>query len=393
MTRTPFRVSIGVVAVVTLYALFASVWILLSDRAIGLLFRDPEALVQASMLKGWLFVAVTTLLLWGLVRRLTGALEEAHRRELALLRERERPPPMLEAIAQASSDGIFAKDLDGRYVLFNAAAAHAIGRQPDDVIGRDAQALFPPSMADRLDAQDRQVLASGQAETTEETLHTPDGERVFQSTKGPLRAADGTVFGTYGISRDITERKREEQALRRLADDLGATLAAIPDLMFEFDDQGRYLKAKAFNEALLAVPKAELLGRTAAEVLPAEAAATVMQALAAAGRDGTDFGRTISLPLETGLRHFELSVARKPTQAGEGVRFIVLSRDITARHQAEAELRQRNHELERFNRAATERELRMVALKREVNALARAAGRPEPYDLAFADTSAVPATP
>ena len=64
--------------------------------------------------------------------------------------------------------------------------------------------------------------------------------------------------------------------------------------------------------------------------------------------------------------------------------------DRQAAHQVDrvagdqVELRQRNQELERFNRAATERELRMVALKREVNELARAAGRPQPYDTAFA---------
>jgi PAS domain S-box-containing protein len=63
-----------------------------------------------------------------------------------------------------------------------------------------------------------------------------------------------------------------------------------------------------------------------------------MQALAAAAQAGTDFGRTITLPLPGGERHFELSVARKPVPAGEEGRFVVLSRDVTARHAAEAEL-------------------------------------------------------
>ena len=70
-----------------------------------------------------------------------------------------------------------------------------------------------------------------------------------------------------------------------------------------------------------------------------------------------------------------------------------MSRDITERVAVEAELRQRNQELERFSDAATERELRMIALKREVNELARAAGRPAPYDVSYADvvnSSAVP---
>lgn len=162
--------------------------------------------------------------------------------------------------------------------------------------------------------------------------------------------------------------------------------------MFELDAEGRYLLAKSPNASLLAAPTGSLLGRAVHDVLPPEAAATVMQALAGARRAGTDVGRTIALPLAEGVRHFELSVARKPALPGQGDRFIVLSRDITGRKAAEAELRQRNQELERFNRAATEREVRMVALKREVNALALAAGRPPPYDTSFADTpGAVPA--
>lgn len=383
----------GVFTVVLAYALFAALWILLSDRALGLLFRDPETLVRASMFKGWFFVAVTSLLLWGLMRRFAGTLLEAHRRELALEHERELPPPMLTAIADASSDVIFAKDLEGRYVLFNSAAARLVGQAAEAVIGRDALAVFPAPQAQRLMAQDRRICASGQPETHEERLQTADGERVFLAVKGPLRGADGKIFGTYGISRDITERKREEEALRRLADDLDATLQAIPDLLFELDAQGRYVGVKALDRSLLAVPTEQLIGRTVAQVLPAEAAATVMAALAAAGEKGSDFGRTLVLSLPGGDRHFELSVARKPALAGQGERFVVLSRDITARRAAEAELRERNRELERFNRAATERELRMVALKREVNELARAAGRPAPYDVSFADGTAAPGSP
>jgi PAS domain S-box-containing protein len=336
------------------------------------------------MAKGWFFVAVTALLLYVLVRRLTSALIRAHSRELAHEHERKQPPPMLVAIADASSDAIYAKDDEGRYLLFNNAAARFVGKPAEDVIGQDDRALFPPDQADFIVAKDRRVRASGQAEAGEETLQTADGERVFLATKGPLRGADGNVFGTYGISRDITDRKRAEDAVRRLADDLSATLQAIPDLMFELDAEGHYLKVKSLNESLLAAPSEQLLGRAVSDVLPAEAADTMMTALAAAGHTGSDFGRTIVLPLAAGARHFELSVARKPVLAGQGERFIVLSRDITARQSAEAQLRQRNQELERFNRAAIEREMRMVTLKREVNELARTLGRPAPYDISFA---------
>lgn len=378
------RAHRAVLSVVLAYAAAAGLWILLSDRAMGLMFSTPEALVRASMAKGWLFVGATSVMLYWLMRRQAWALIDAHQRELALQEERKQPPPMLVAIADASTDAIFAKDDQGRYLLLNRAAAAFAGKSADQLLGRDDHALFPPQEAEHIMAIDRRVRATGEAQTSEEVLHTADGERVFLATKGPLRGADGQVFGTYGISRDITDRKQAEASLRQLADDLCATLQAIPDLLFELDADGRYLHVRALNEALLLLPASQFAGRRVSDVLPPEATEVVMQALADAGRCGADFGRTITLPLAEGVRHFELSVARKAAQPGAVDRFVVLSRDITARHEAQAELRQRNQELERFNHAATERELRMVALKHEVNELARAAGRPAPYDISFA---------
>lgn len=393
MSNAQMRARSGVATVVLAYAVFAGLWILLSDRAMGLLIADPGALVWASMLKGWFFVAVTSALLYGLVRRLAKALEAAHERELILEREREKPPPMLMAIADASADAIYAKDEAGRYTLFNNAAAAVVGQAAEQVLGQDDRMLFPPDQAERLMAIHQRVHRTGFTETSEEVLLTAAGERVFLATKGPLRDDQGRIFGTYGISRDITQRKREEQAARELADDLQTTLQAIPDLMFEHDAQGRYLRVKASNEALLAAPSSTLLGHTVHEVLPPEAAATVMAALAAAGLAGTDYGRTIVLPLGSGTHVFELSVARKPVQQGQPERFIVLSRNITHRVAAEAVLRHRNEELERFNRTAVDRELRMVELKQEVNRLAQAAGLAPPYDTAFAQPAERPGPP
>jgi PAS domain S-box-containing protein len=393
MASAAHRAKSGAISIALGYALFAGLWILLSDRVMGLWITDPDALVRASMLKGWFFVAVTTLLLYSLVRRLAASLVEAQQRELDMAQERKQPPPMLVAIADASDDAIFAKDEEGRYLFLNAAAARILGTDVEQALGRNNRSLLPLEPADAVEAIEERVRETGQTESAEQTVQTAYGERRFLTTRGPMRGHDGKVFGTYGIARDITAAKQAESDLRLLADDLSATLQAIPDLMFEFDAEGHYIKAKALNEALLAAPQQQLAGRTAREVLPAEAADTVMQALAAAARSGTDFGRTIVLPLASGDRHFELSVARKPVAEGQPERFIVLSRDITERQRVEAELRQRNQELERFNRAATERELRMVALKREVNAWARDAGQAEPYDTSFADAPRSSAAP
>ena len=117
----PPRASRGALRIALLYAVFAGMWILLSDRIMGLLFADHEALVKASVLKGWFFVAVTTLLLYVLVRQLIAQLETSNQRLQAEASEKARALQLLAAIAESSSDAIFAKDGQGRYLLVNDA--------------------------------------------------------------------------------------------------------------------------------------------------------------------------------------------------------------------------------------------------------------------------------
>ena len=126
----------------------------------------------------------------------------------------------------------------------------------------------------------------------------------------------------------------------QLANELSATLQAIPDILFEVDGEGRYLRVAAKSEESLAGPKHYLLGRTVREVMPPEAAERCMQALAIAKETGTAYGQQIRLHLATGDRWFELSIARKSVAIDESPRFIVLSRDITQRKDEEAALQQ-----------------------------------------------------
>lgn len=492
------------------YALFAALWILFSDNALQALFSDPATIVRVSIIKGWLFVAVTSTMLFVLVRRLLGRLHREQARQKELYEERLRTQQLIEAIAEGSDDAMFAKDRDGRYILFNRAASEFVGKPAAAVLGRDDHAIFPPEQAEMLLASGRTVIEKNITFTAEEHLTTPAGKRVFLATKGPLRDADGHVIGIFGIARDITEyntfeaqlrdrderlkaivdyspsalslktpdghyvqanpqvqrihnlseaeiigktdfdlypeetarsfrandalivrtrqrhsieeivpvhgeartfmshmfpvvdnagdiryicrislditeSKRTQAEVKQLTDDLTATLHAIPDLLFELDQTGRYIKVEATALNLLAAPPTELIGRTLDEVLPAEAARTVKMALASASETGTDYGRTISLQLADGIHHFELSVARKSTGGEPLQHFVVISRDITARRNVELEQRRNNVELERFNAASVGREIQMIALKRQINDLSRQLGQEAPFDLSFAD--------
>ena len=131
----------------------------------------------------------------------TGELEESRHR--------------LNAIVEGTSDAVFLKDAEGRYTLMNEAASRFVGRDVDEVLGKDDHFLFSPAEAKAVMAGDREVLARGQTMTYEDVATTADGvQRTFLSTKGPLFDEAGHVVGLFGISRDITDRKHAEAQLR-----------------------------------------------------------------------------------------------------------------------------------------------------------------------------------
>jgi diguanylate cyclase (GGDEF)-like protein/PAS domain S-box-containing protein len=147
----------------------------------------------------------------------------------------------------------------------------------------------------------------------------------------------GALLAGIGTVQDITERKLQELKIIATQNKLQATLDAIPDLMFELDADGRYLDFHSPRHDLLAAPPEQFLGRTVTDVLPPEAATICMAALREADREGTSTGKEFELPLPQGNRWFELSVSRKANSSTEP-RFIVLSRDVSARKEAEKKI-------------------------------------------------------
>ncbi|MDL5030995.1 EAL domain-containing protein [Pelomonas sp. APW6] len=123
--------------------------------------------------------------------------------------------------------------------------------------------------------------------------------------------------------------QRPYMELEQVRQQLQATLATVPDLVFEMDAQGRYLSYHSPPSELLAAPAGDFIGRLVSEVLPAEAAATVMQTMAQALAQGSAGGQRITLDLPVGRRHFELHATRCQQEPGQAPRLIVLSRDIT----------------------------------------------------------------
>ena len=137
---------------------------------------------------------------------------------------------------------------------------------------------------------------------------------------------------TKNLTRDLDSRTNE---LAQANQQLNETLNALPDLLFEIDLHGRYLKVHTPRQQLLVAPPERLLGRTVQDVMPSDAAAVCMAALQEANGCGVSIGKQLALALPQGTRWFELSVSRKSHADGQEPTFVALSRDVTLRKLAE----------------------------------------------------------
>jgi diguanylate cyclase (GGDEF)-like protein/PAS domain S-box-containing protein len=121
---------------------------------------------------------------------------------------------LLTVVVEGSTDAIFIKDLQGRYLLVNQAGSQFVGKPVEQIIGHDDVFIFPADIAAEIMAIDQSIMASGKTQAHEEVITMLSGEQlIFQVTKGPMLDHNGQVSGLFGISHNITERKKRELAL------------------------------------------------------------------------------------------------------------------------------------------------------------------------------------
>lgn len=423
--------------------------------------------------------------------------------------ERLRALRLLAAIADSSEDAIVAKDLEGRFLLFNRSAERLTGKRAQDVLGKDDYFLFPPEEARQMREIGDRIVAADRILIEEGTFTTTHGARIFLSTMGPLHDDAGKIIGVYGISRDITEHRRAEaelldqmkrfrllldnsrdgiviidqdhrvvEANQRFADMLGYAPEELPSLhTWDFDaiydegqirvgfsdlsqanrvfetrhrrkDGGEYdvevsasgaqwsgqnlvlcvcrdigerkraevqlqLWAMAFEHANfgLAIADArdntfvavnpsfarergyrpeELIGRPFLTVYPPELHERIKTRVADLDRTGHGMYETEHMARDGRRFPVLMDITAIWDKEGKPIRRVAYALDISSRKRAEAdlakkteEMQRRNEELERFNRVTIGRELDMIELKKQVNALSHALGREPPHPLAF----------
>jgi PAS domain S-box-containing protein len=133
----------------------------------------------------------------------------------------ERDMLLLGAIVDSSDDVIISKTLDGIITSWNASAERLFGYTAEEAIGQSIMLLIPPDRRDEeVDIIDR-LKRGERVEHFETVRQRKDGSLVDLSlTISPIKDSSGQVVGASKIARDITERKRLDEALRRANKDL-----------------------------------------------------------------------------------------------------------------------------------------------------------------------------
>ncbi len=184
-------------------------------------------------------------------------------------RELEKNLALLQGITEGTTDAVFVKDLDGRYLMMNSAGARLLGRSVDDVLGKDDVELFSPDVGRTIMERDRLVVQSGEVQTYEEPATAAGVTRTYLATKGPYRDSNGEVIGLLGICRDITDRKRAEEEMRQSQQKLRIHFEHTPLAVVEWDLEFRVAAWNPSAERIFGYSRQEAMGQHASFIVPA----------------------------------------------------------------------------------------------------------------------------
>jgi len=263
---------------------------------------------------------------------------ERKRAEEALRRSEQR----FRNLVETTSDWVWEVDQNGVYTYVSPRIHDLLGYRPEEVIGKTPFDLMPPGERERIASIFAHITAQGKPFRGLENVNQHrDGHLVVLETNAvPFFDTEGTFLGYRGIDRDITERKRAEEALRESEEKYRILLDESSDPIFTFYPEGRYRYVnKAFARAIgLSTP--EIIGKTIWDVFPKDEADKRFAALKAVFESGQEKVIEVRIPKPDKDQFCITTIKPILEEGGRVLSVICSSKDITGRKQAEEEIRQ-----------------------------------------------------
>ena len=299
------------------------------------------------------------------VQERTASLQDLNQRLLDEIAQRAEFERALQAsetryrtLAEASQDVIFIINRDDTVAYANSFSGKHLGIPQEDIIGRKRSDLFPPE-SDRDQRQNLgRVFQTAEPLRVERRAELQNGEGWQDTHLIPLKDKNGNVTAVLGVSRDITERKQAEEALRSSEERYRGLIEQASDVVWRIDTQGRFTFVSPVAEHLVGYKPEELLGKSFLIIMDEQSARESLVSLRR--RMAGEFG-THSMRIEAVYRRkdgslFPGEVSTSPIfdPAGNLIEIQAITRDITERKRAQEAL-QRRVEIEELVAATSSR--------------------------------------
>jgi len=170
---------------------------------------------------------------------------------------------LLHALMNNISDSIYFKDKENRFVMVNRAKAEHSGVTSKDMIGKTDFDFLPKEIARQSFADDHYVMEYGRPiiDKVEEIIHLNKTKHWVSVTKVPWYDKEGEIIGTIGITRDITERKKAEEALLKSQQEFISLFNSSPEALVYEDLDGTILNINPRFTELFGYTLKEIKGR------------------------------------------------------------------------------------------------------------------------------------
>ncbi len=259
----------------------------------------------------------------------------------------------LRAIVENTTDAIYIKDLEGRYLLFNPSSARIFKTRPERVVGQIDREILPPDLYAQVSLTDQRVIQSKISYTYEFEQEIDGIQATFLVTKFPYISAAGALEGIVSISRDVTMVKQAERELRRSEAYYRALINNALDIILIVDQKGSLRFYNESFERLLGYAAEELAERSVIELVHVAARKAVLEQFRHLLAGGS------AVPIECPIVHkaghlliFELmAIDRTSSPIIEG--YIINARDVTPRKEAQQNLQRYLASMEALHDANT----------------------------------------
>ncbi|MFA5059706.1 MAG: PAS domain S-box protein [Candidatus Omnitrophota bacterium] len=248
-----------------------------------------------------------------------------------------------EALLNNIPDIAWLKDKESRIVNANEAFCKSCGLNPKDVIGKNDFELWPKDLAEKYRADDIEVMNSRVRKVMEEPIEHKSGKREWIETiKTPVFSPQGEILGSVGIGRDITQRKKAEEEIRKLLRAIEQSPSSV--VITNTSGNIEYVNPK-FSEAT-GYSFSEAIGKNPRILKSGETSSDEYKGLWEAITSGQEWRGIFHNKRKNGELFWE-SASISPVRNIDGVitHFVAIKEDITEQKKMSDELLLRNQEL------------------------------------------------